>query len=69
MPSRKQRGDPFEQPRLVRHVDIQLDVINTQQLANGIHFANLFASDTVGLVSALLKARLLSSSSSLSLAW
>ena len=47
--ARKQRGDPLEQTRLVRHVDIQLDVIHTQQLANWIHRANLLAFDTAGV--------------------
>ena len=37
MPRGKQGGDLFEQLRFGRHVEIQTDVVKSQQFADGIH--------------------------------
>ena len=39
MPRGKQGGDLFEQLRFGRHVDIETDVVKSQQFADGIHDA------------------------------
>ena len=37
MPRGKQGGDLFEQLGFVRYVEIQTDVVKSQQFADGIH--------------------------------
>jgi len=48
--SRKQEGDSFEQSQLVPHVEIQMDVLDTQQFANWVHPQSLRISTLPDLI-------------------